>query len=118
MDPWKVGAVITPSVSLVNQFHAWDKTKALDKRMRSFNRAKQWISKLLSRPLSVPNTHKMRHEDLQNAVDHMVSAHARGLSHVDYLRSCLAPDLVQIDPAQHTQHTTQDSAQNPIICGE
>ena len=59
--------------------------------MRSFNRAKQWISRLLNRPFSVPQAHRMRQEDLQKAVDHMVSAHASGVLHMDYLRSCLEP---------------------------
>ena len=113
MNPWKVGAVIAPSDTLIDQFHLWDKTKSKDKRMRSFNRAKQWISKLLNRPFSVPNNHKMRQEDLQNALDHMVNAHAQGISHVEYLWSCLAPTSEQtsndiITPVSNESATAND----------
>ena len=106
MDPWKVD-VITPSVTLVDQFHLWDETKAKEKRMRSFNRAKQWISRLLNRPFSVQPAHRMRQEDLQNAVDHMVSAHANGISHLDYLRSCLGPPEDSMDDS--SEDSSKDS---------
>ena len=110
MDPWKLGAVITPSDNLVDQFHKWDKTKSKDKRMRSFNRAKQWICRLLNRPFSVQNSHKMRQEDVHNALDHMISTHARGISHVNYLISCIKDEPVNTvaTPAQITSESTEE----------
>ena len=55
------------------------------------NRAKQWVSLLLNRPEETPNSHKMRLTDHLAAIDHMAVAHWSGISHDDYLRSCLAP---------------------------
>ena len=61
------------------------------KKLCSFNRAKQWIALLLKRPVEIPNGHKMRLVDHLAAIDHMATAHQSGISHDDYLRSCLAP---------------------------
>ena len=47
MDPWSINGVITPSEDLINLFQGWNKTKSSEKRLVSYNRAKQWICRLL-----------------------------------------------------------------------
>ena len=94
VDPWNTEVKITPSASLIQQFQDWDLTKSSVKKLCSFNRAKQWIALLLNRPVVTPNGHKMRLVDHLAAIDHMARAHRSGISHDDYLRSCLAPTLV------------------------
>ena len=39
----------------------------------------------------------MRQEDFQNALDHMINAHANGITQVDYLRSCIAPKRPEVN---------------------
>ena len=91
MDPWSESTVITPSESLINLFQEWNKTKSSENRLVSYNRAKQWISRLLKKSVSIPQGHRMRQEDLQNALDHMIDAHSCGVTQLEYLKSCLAP---------------------------
>ena len=93
VDPWNMEVKITPSATLIQQFQDWDLTKSSVKKLCSFNRAKQWIALLLNRPIVTPNGHKMRLVDHLAAIDHMARAHRSGISHDDYLRSCLAPTL-------------------------
>jgi hypothetical protein len=91
VDPWNKDVKITPSPSLIQLFQDWNQTKSTVKKLCSFNRAKQWIALLLKRPVEIPNGHKMRLVDHLAAIDHMALAHQSGISHDDYLRSCLAP---------------------------
>ena len=91
VDPWNMDIKITPSANLIQLFHDWNQTKSSVKKLCSFNRAKQWIALLLKRPVEIPNSHKMRLVDHLAAIDHMAIAHQSGISHDDYLRSCLAP---------------------------
>ena len=93
VDPWNMEVQIIPSTSLIQQFQDWDHTKSSVKKLCSFNRAKQWIALLLNRPIVTPNGHKMRLVDHLAAIDHMARAHRSGVSHDDYLRSCLAPTI-------------------------
>ena len=88
---WNMDVKITPSASLIQLFLDWNQTKSSVKKLCSFNRAKQWIALLLKRPVEIPNGHKMRLVDHLAAIDHMATAHQSGISHDDYLRSCLAP---------------------------
>ena len=91
VDPWNMEVKIIPSASLIQHFQDWDQTKSGVKKLCAYNRAKQWVSLLLNRPEETPNSHKMRHTDHLAAIDHMAVAHRSGISHDDYLRSCLAP---------------------------
>ena len=91
VDPWNMEVKITPSASLIQHFQDWDQTKSGVKKLCAYNRAKQWVSLLLNRPEETPNSHKMRLTDHLAAIDHMAVAHRSGISHDDYLRSCLAP---------------------------
>ena len=92
IDPWTV-EVITPSDSLIANFQKWDLSKSTTSRLRSFNRARKWISNLLRRDFKVPDAHKLRHSDIMNALDNMINATAMpgGISYEDYFRSYLAP---------------------------
>ena len=92
VDPWTV-EVITPSDSLIAKFQKWDSSKSTTSRLRSFNRARKWISNLLRRDFKVPDAHKLRHSDIINSLDDMINATAMpgGIPYDDYLRSCLAP---------------------------
>ena len=98
MDPWSV-KVVTPSESLIAHFDKWDMTKSNASKLRSFNRARKWISNLLKRQFKVPEAHKLRHIDTMNALQHMIDSTAMpgGMSYEDYLRSCLAPEKNQIN---------------------
>ena len=91
VDPWNMDIKITPSANLIQLFHDWNQTKSSVKKLCAYNRAKQWVSLLLNRPEETPNSHKMRLTDHLAAIDHMAVAHRSGISHDDYLRSCLAP---------------------------
>lgn len=98
LNPWTF-KVVTPSDSLIANFEEWGKTKSIAPRLRSFNRAKKWISNLLKHPFKVPEAHKLRHIDTCIALEHMINATAMpgGVTYEDYLRSCLAPALVKED---------------------
>ena len=106
VDPWNMEVKITPSASLIQFFQDLDQTKSNVKKLCAYNRAKQWVSLLLNRPEETPNSHKMRLTDHLAAIDHMAVAHRSGISHDDYLRSCLAP----IAPIQ-----TEDKIDTDII---
>ena len=73
INPWTVD-VITPSNNLINKFSNWDKSKSSTSKLRSYNRARKWISKLLKRPLTIPDSHKLRNIDLTNALEDMIEA--------------------------------------------
>ena len=75
-----LNGTITPSEELIDQFQEWNKTKTGEKRLVSYNRAKQWICRLLKKEVSIPQGHRMRQEDFQNALDHMITAHASGMT--------------------------------------
>ena len=62
-------------------------------RLRSFNRARKWVSSLLKRPFKVPEAHKLRNIDTTKALEHMINVLAMpgGVTYEDYLPSCLAP---------------------------
>ena len=96
VSPWSV-EVVTPSDLLISKFEEYDKTKSTAPRLRSFNRAKKWISNLLKRQFKVPEAHRLRHIDINLALQHMIEATAMpgGVPYEDYLRSCLAPVVVQ-----------------------
>ena len=74
-SPWSI-EVITPSDNLIAKFHNWDNTKSTSSRLRSFNRARKWISDLLKRHFKVPEAHKLRHCDIVNALDDMINTTA------------------------------------------
>ena len=46
-DPWAI-EVVTPSESLIAMFEKNDKTKSSSSRLRAFNRAKKWQSKVFT----------------------------------------------------------------------
>ena len=86
VNPWSV-EVVTPSDSLIAKFDQWDKTKSTAPRLRSFNRARKWVSNLLKRPFKVPEAHKLRHSDTMMALEDMINATAMpgGITYEDYL---------------------------------
>ena len=49
-----LNGTITPSEELIDQFQEWNKTKTGEKRLVSYNRAKQWIYRLLKKEVSIP----------------------------------------------------------------
>ena len=70
-DPWNFKGPINPSLDLIDLFEKWDKSRSTTKRKLCFNRAKLWIARLLKREVLFPQAYKLRHEDIQNAIDHM-----------------------------------------------
>ena len=89
LSPWKAGDPITPKESLVDLFYGWDETKSKSK-LRSFQRAKEWISKLMKIPFpGLSSANKMRKEDLNKAISHMVDSLTLGSNLDDYIKSCL-----------------------------
>ena len=123
MDPWSINGLITPSEDLINLFQEWNKTKSTEKRLISYKRAKQWICRLLKKPVSIPQGHKMRQEDFQNALDHMINAHASGVTQIDYLQSCIDPkrsdnnevkatsDTGELNEDEHIENDTKSVAE-------
>ena len=95
---WSVN-VVTPSDYLITKFEEWDKTKTAAPRLRSFNRARKWVSNLLKRDFKIPEAHKLRHIDTNMALEHMINALAMpgGITYDEYIRSCLAPLPIQND---------------------
>ena len=82
-------AHVTPNEEMVNLFHSWDDIKT-KKKLRSFNRAKCWFSKLLKCPFpGLPQGHNRRHIDDNNALEHMLEAFRSGLSFMDYIKLAL-----------------------------
>ena len=69
VSPWTV-EVVTPSDLLISKFEEYDKTKSTAPRLRSFNRAKKWISNLLKRQFKVLEAHRLRHIDINLALQH------------------------------------------------
>ena len=57
MDPWSINGLITPIEDLINLFQEWNKTKSSEKRLISYNRAKQWVCCLLKKPVSIPQVY-------------------------------------------------------------
>ena len=104
---------VNPSTNLVDLFEKWDKTKTSMKRNICFNRAKIWISRLLKREDQVSLAPKLRHEDIQQALDHMFhECFARGMSPKDYLDFCIAPvhnDVKKGNLSETSKNTTEDS---------
>ena len=49
----------------------------------------------------------MRQEDCQTALDHMINAHARGVTQTDYLRSCIAPKHPDNNKVKTTSYTSE-----------
>ena len=91
-DPWNFKGTINPSTDLIDLFEKWDKSKSTTERSLCYNRAKLWIARLLKREVQVPLAHKLRHEDIQNSLDHMFhNCFANGMSPKEYLIFCLAP---------------------------
>ena len=80
---------VTPNEEIINLFHSWDDTKT-KKKLRSFNRAKSWFSKLLKCPFpGLPQGHNRRHIDDNNAIEHMLEALRSGVSFMDYIKLSL-----------------------------
>ena len=89
MDQWKPGTPVIPKDELVEVFHGWDRTKDKSKH-KSFNRAKEWILKLLVCPFpELPDHHKMRQIDIRNAFEHMLESSRSGASLEDYIKSVM-----------------------------
>ena len=84
--------VVTPSELHIAKFLSWDKSKSSAPRLRSFNRARKWVSNLLKRPFNVSDAHKLRNIDSMMALQHMIDSMAMpgGISYEDYLRKCMA----------------------------
>ena len=99
-SPWNI-KVITPSNSLIEKFEKWDKSKFSAHKLRSYHRARKWVSDLLKRSLKIPDTYKLRNVDVLNALQDMVDSMAMpgGLTYDEYLTSCLAPS-----PKQDPEH--------------
>ena len=94
-DPWNFKGTINPSTDLIDLFEKWDKSKSSTKRSLCYNRAKLWIARILKKEVQVPQAYKLRHEDIQNALDHMFhDCFATGMSPKDYLVFCIAHTLI------------------------
>ena len=109
---WDVD-VITPSESLINKFSNWDKSKSSALKLRSYNRARKWVSDLLKRPLIIPDSHELRNLDLINALEDMTDALAMpgGITYDQYLVSCLAPPRSQ--DSEQDDDLFQDAEDQP-----
>ena len=80
-----------------NKFSNWDKTKSNASKLRSFNRARKWISDLLKRPFNIPENEKLRHIDTTKAFEDIINEMTMlgGKTYEEHLRSCLAPLPIQ-----------------------
>ena len=88
-DPWNFKGKINPSPELIDLFEKWDKSKSTTKRNLCYNRAKLWIARLLKKDVQTSQASKLRHKDIQNALDHMFHVcFANGMSPHDYLIFC------------------------------
>ena len=87
---WAVEAKITPNDEMVELFHSWDTSKQKSK-LKSFNRTKEWISRLMKRPLpTMPESHKMRQIDIDKALICFIDAtHDPAFTIEAYVRSLL-----------------------------
>ena len=100
---------ICPSTDLIDQFEKFDKSKSSTKRNLCYNRAKLWIARLLKREVQVPQAYKLRHEGIQNALDHMFHVcFACGMSPKDYLNFCIA-----LDPTEVKESDSNESSMIP-----
>ena len=57
MNPWTI-EIVTPSDLLISKFEEFDRTRSTALWLRSFNRARKWISNLINKPLKVPETQR------------------------------------------------------------
>ena len=119
MDQWKPGTPLIPKDDLVEIFHGWDRTKDKSK-LRSFHRAKEWISTLLKCPSTeLPKGHNMRQIDYRNALEHMLEPLRSGASLETYIKSILKEpkkDLPQIpDSGLQVQNGADDNSQQTLI---
>ena len=117
-SPWNV-EVVTPSTSLISKFDEFDKTRSTAPKLRSFNRARKWISNLLKRDFKVPEAHKLRNIDSMMALEHMIDSLAMpgGMSYEEYLWSCLAPiqtQSVENSKIEAEDETFQDTTEESI----
>ena len=102
-----------PSSDLVDLFVKWDKSNSAMKRNICFNRAKLWITRLLKREDQAPLATKLRHEDIQNALDHMFHVcFESGMSPKNYLDFCIATAHTDVkkDNLSETTKNTYDEA--------
>ena len=107
MDQWKPGTPVIPKDDLVEVFHGWDRTKDKSKT-KSFNRAKEWISKLLMCPSpELPDHQKMRKIDTINAFEHMLESSRSGASLEDYIKSAMK------EPKRDLPQTSGSGSQDP-----
>lgn len=107
-------ADITPNEEIVNLFHSWDITKTKNK-LRSFNRAKSWFSKLLKCPFpGLPQGHNRRHIDDNNALEHMLEALRSGLSFMDYIKLVLVQSENESNDDVIKEDSFSDAAESII----
>ena len=115
MNQWKPGTPVIPKDDLVEVFHGWDRTKDKSKT-KSFNRAKEWISKLLMCPSpELPDHQKMRKIDTINAFEHMLESSRSGASLEDYIKSAMKEpknDLPQTSGVDDNQLPTPVGTQS------
>ena len=89
-DLWNFKGKVNPSSDLIDLFEKWDKSKSTTKRNVCYNRAKLWIGKLLNLEVQIPQAYKLRHEDIQSALEHMFQiCFAKGMSPKEYLIFCM-----------------------------
>ena len=89
INPWNI-QIVTPSPALIAKFEEFDKTKSTARKLRSFNRAKKWLSNLLKIPFEVNDAHKLRNIDSMMALEHMIDSLAMpgGVTYEEYLVQC------------------------------
>ena len=106
---------------MIAKFEEFDKTKSTARKLRSFNRAKKWLSNLLKIPFEVHDAHKLRNIDSMMALEHMIDSLAMpgGVTYDEYLVQCLAP--VQQCGTQSTSEAEdenfQDATEEPTEAG-
>ena len=90
VNPWNFRGKINPSTDLIDLFEKWDKSKSTTKRNLCYNGAKLWIAKLLNLEVQIPQAYKLRHEDIQQALEHMFqTCFSNGMSSKEYLIFCM-----------------------------
>ena len=108
---WAAGAQITPNDEMVELFHSWDTNQKSRSKLKSFNRSREWISRLMKRPLpTMPSSHKMRQIDIDKALVCFIDAtHDPSFTLEAYIKSCIkdpkgvvAEQPGLISPAQDT----------------
>ena len=114
IDPWTFKGTINQSNDQIDLLEKWDKSKSSTKRYSCCNRAKLWIARLLKRDVQVPQAYKLRHEDIQNALDHMIhDCFAIGMSPKDYLIFCLASTPIEIKEVVDTNEKSSNTTVLP-----